>query len=239
MTRHRSAITLPTHAPDSTFAESFRSLRTNLLLRADADGLRSIAVTSAERGEGKSVTSANLARSLARDGRRTLLLDADLRVPCQHTVFGVDRGDHSCDLDELEALLDSATPREAIDERIVSVEPDLDLLPAGAAVGNPAEVLGSAAYHALLDELLAMYEMVVVDTPPIGRVTDAAIVGRLVDSVLLVVDYQGNRRRQSRRAVQTLQRLDAPLLGTVVNRYDGEQLRSYGTAYGRAYAAAR
>jgi Mrp family chromosome partitioning ATPase len=124
-----------------------------------------------------------------------------------------------------------------VDELVVPVEPDLDLMPAGRAIGNPAEVLGSPAYHALLLELLERYDMLVIDTPPIGRVTDAAIIGRLVDSVLLVVDYQGNRRRQSRRAVQTLQRLGTPLLGTVVNRYDGEQLRSYGTAYGRAYAA--
>jgi capsular exopolysaccharide synthesis family protein len=237
MIRHRSPITIPEHAPDSTFAESFRSLRTNLLLRADADGIRSIAVTSAERGEGKSVTSSNLARALARDGRRTLLVDADLRVPSQHVVFGVDRGDHACDLAGIEQLLDGASPRTVVDELVVPVEPDLDLMPAGRAIGNPAEVLGSPAYHALLVELLERYDMLVIDTPPIGRVTDAAIIGRLVDSVLLVVDYQGNRRRQSRRAVQTLQRLGTPLLGTVVNRYDGEQLRSYGTAYGRAYAA--
>jgi polysaccharide biosynthesis transport protein len=201
---------------DSRFAEAYRMLRTNLLLSGEDHPPRCIVVTSAERGEGKSITSANLALVMARTERRVALLDADLRMPSQHLLFGVAR-----------------YSRGLADRYSYPIANNLDLVTPGARRTDPSETIDSVRFQRFLDVLLDSYDTVIVDSPPVGRVTDAALLGTLADAVLLVVDFNG-RRRNARRAVQALRRVHAPLVGVVVNRHDRE---AGGAAFASAYAA--
>lgn len=217
---------------ESNFAESYRMLRTNVLLAGGAQPPRCIVVTSAERGEGKSLTSANLALVLARTDRRVALLDADLRLPTQHKLFGVARGERGFGESDLGSD-GSLVTRQMIAERYaVSVADGLDVISAGPEPPDPSETVGSGRFRWFVAALLEQYDTVIIDSPPVGRVTDAAVLSALADGVLIVADFPG-RRRDVRRAVQTLRRVDAPLLGVVLNRHDRDHR---GSSYASAYA---
>jgi capsular exopolysaccharide synthesis family protein len=201
------SITQPRHPT----VESYRHLRTNLKFYSVDRKMNALVVSSAEAGEGKSMTTANLAIVMAQADLKVVLVDGDLRRPTQHRIFGLRRApglaEALVESIELETLLQQAP--EA---------PNLWLLPAGATAPNPAELLGSQRMETLHQQLLATADMVIYDTPPLLAVTDARLLGRLTSGALLVVNAQRTRADAVRRALQSLAQVRVPLLGVTLNR---------------------
>jgi capsular exopolysaccharide synthesis family protein len=196
--------------PLSPVSEAFRVLRTNIRYSGVDKPLRTLLVTSAGPTEGKSVTVANLGVAMAQAGLRVVVIDADLRRPRLHEVFGVHpRGGLTGSL--LEGAMDGRLQPSGILEK-------LTLLPAGDLPPNPAEMLSSQRFQELLATLAQDQDMVLIDSPPILPVTDAAVLARGVDGVLLVIDAGETRREVARRAVDNLQQVGAHLIGAVLNR---------------------
>ena len=203
-------LALYTHEyPNSATAEAIRAVRT--VLEFNAKSLRRILITSSEAAEGKTTTLVSLALSFATRGRRVLVVDADMRRPCLHRVFEVRR-----DVG-LWGVLAGGDATSAI---VPTGIPGIDLLPAGLGSGGPNELLASLAMSQLLDEVDRLYDIVLIDSPPSGVLSDAAVVSRLVDGVLFVVRAKTVSRWAVRDVVGRLQQLGAPLLGVIVNDID-------------------
>jgi len=209
--RRRGAIPLVSLAsPDDPSAEAYRALRTNVtFVNAEERALRLICITSPGPGEGKSTTAANLAITMAQQGSRTLLVDADLRRPLVHKAFNLVQEPGLTDI-----LVGTATLREAARPNVV---PNLDVLPAGALPPNPSELLGSAAMHRLLEELRAAYETVIFDSPPTLAVTDSSVLSASADAVILVVRAGETEEAAAQRALEQLRRVQARVAGAVLN----------------------
>ncbi|OQY80408.1 MAG: hypothetical protein B6D41_21095 [Chloroflexi bacterium UTCFX4] len=210
--------------PRSVNAEAYRILRTNISFSAIDKPLRAIMVTSANQSEGKSITAANLAVTMAQAGYRTMLVDCDLRKPSQQKIFGVsnDTGLTNCLLSH--ANLNSFA-------RPTRVE-NLRLLTTGPLPPNPAELLGSRSMSDLLAALEADSDILIVDSPPVLAVADASILARAVDGTLLVIDSGQTRRDSIARAKENLEQAGARILGIVLNRVSrGNSYYSYNTKY--------
>lgn len=196
--------------PLSPVSEAFRVLRTNIRYSGVDRPLQTLLVTSAGPTEGKSVTVANLGVAMAQAGLRVAVVDADLRRPRLHKVFGVHpRGGLTGSL--LEGAMDGRLQPSKDVEGLV-------ILPAGGLPPNPAELLGSQRFQELLATLTQHMDVVLVDSPPILPVTDAAVLARGVDGVLLVIDAGETRREVARRAVDNLRQVGAHMIGVVLNR---------------------
>jgi capsular exopolysaccharide synthesis family protein len=198
--------------PLSTEAEAFRALRTNISFANVDRRPQTILVTSAMPLEGKSVVSANLALAFAQTGTPTILVDADLRRPSQHKLFGISS---SAGLTNL--LAGTIHPNALEQFRIL---PGLVVIPSGPLPPNPAELLSSNKMTALLKELVALADgtVVIVDTSPVLAVTDAAALAPNVDGCLLVIDSGTTQARVTRRAVESLRRVNAVILGAILNK---------------------
>ncbi|MEA3377249.1 MAG: CpsD/CapB family tyrosine-protein kinase [Anaerolineae bacterium] len=197
--------------PRSAAAEAYRTLRTNLTFFAALDRpIETLVVTSAAPGEGKSEVLANLAVTMAQGERRTILVDADLRRPGLHSIFGVsnDRGLMTMILEE------EAVDRPPLLE--VGVE-NLLLMPSGPLPPNPADVLGSSKMERVIGVLKERADVILFDAPPVVAVTDAAVLGTKVDGVLLVVAAGRTRRDHAERAKELLERVHVRILGAVLD----------------------
>lgn len=201
-----------THEPHSSAAEAFRILRTAVLFSAAETLPRVLVVTSSSAGEGKTTVCANLATALAETGIRVLLVDADLRRPGCHLVFGVDNH-HG-----LSTLLAGDAELASLVRPVGAGR--LAFLAAGPPPSNPAELVGSARMRETLETLRERYDCVIIDTPPALPVTDAVVLAREADGVVLVVKGQDTPREIVRRAREQLALTGARLLGTVVNNVD-------------------
>ena len=238
---------LPTHAPegpaalqvvvapDAVESEAFRTLRTALSL-ADRPSRR-LVVTSSEPEDGKTTVLANLAAAFALAGKRTLLIDADLRRPGLTNLLGL-RGPGGL----AEVLRDGETPLEVALERALHAGyiENLDVLACGTRPANPAELLSSQRFADLLAWAESRYDQVLVDSPPALAASDTVIVGRQVDGVILVVRPDKNQRRPVLRAADSFLALGVELLGVVVNRLGAEasgDYYGYGGGYGYGYGA--
>jgi polysaccharide biosynthesis transport protein len=205
----------------SSAAEAYRGLRTNLLFASVDHPVKTLVITSAAPGEGKSRTAANLAIVLAAAGHTTLLVDADFRRPSLHGFFGKasKRG-----LSEL--ILNDWSEDEHLIRQVAEI-PNLWLLAAGSSPPNPSELLGSGRVTALLGELASRFDYVVLDTPPLNAVTDPALVAAHADGTLLVIEQGRTTYPALTHAETQLQNVGARLLGVVVNK-----LRVTETKYG-------
>ncbi|MGD8626700.1 MAG: CpsD/CapB family tyrosine-protein kinase [Anaerolineae bacterium] len=195
--------------PRSPISEAYRTLRTNLDFASLDQALKTIAVTSAGVGEGKSTTLANLAVVSAQAGRRVVLVDADLRRPTLHQLFGLDNEAGLTTMVMDEAAL-AEPPLQA-----TSIE-GLSLLTSGPLPPNPAELMGSRRMAEVIAALAGEADQVFFDTPPVVAVTDAAVLATKVDGVLLVISAGKTRREYARTAVQRLEQINARLVGTVL-----------------------
>lgn len=203
--------------PTGPVAESFRDLRTNLRFVGDAEPPRSVVVTSSIQGEGKSVTSTNLALAAVATGQRVVLVDADLRRPAIGKMFG---------LEDQVGLSTVLAGEHDLDEALLQLErPPLNLLLAGRRPPNPNELVGSERMVSLLDRLTAHFDLVVVDVPPVLVVPDVLEVAHTVDSTLLVVELQRSARHEVLDSCERLERVGARLSGLVVNRADLDPAR--------------
>ncbi|HVN19626.1 MAG TPA: polysaccharide biosynthesis tyrosine autokinase [Dongiaceae bacterium] len=210
----KEAVELVTQVrPQSQMAESYRALRTSLLLSNLGSPPRVIVVTSALPQEGKTTTSINTAVVLAQKGIRVLLIDADLRRPSIHKTLGM--GPHS-------GLSNVLTGSITLDQAITrsSVLPNLFVLPAGTPPPNPAELLASANMREVLSQLREQYDHVVIDTPPSLSVTDAVVLSPRADAVVLVIRSGQTTKQALRRSRDLLMQVNAKVVGVLLNAVD-------------------
>ncbi len=189
--------------------EAFRLLRTNLQFLDLDSRPRSIVITSAVPGEGKTVTSTNLALALAQAGRRVCIVDGDLRRPRVATILGLDSA-----VGLTSVLIGNVELKEAIQ---VHEATGLHLLASGSKPPNPTEILQSRVTHDLIVELRDLYDMVIVDAPPLLPVADAAVLATITDGAIIVTHYGRTTREQLKEAVGRIEGVGARLFGVVMN----------------------
>jgi len=212
-------------APRSPIAESIRALRTSVRMAGIAKPVRSLLVTSAGPGEGKTFITTNLAISMAQSGKRVILVDLDLRKPQVHKRFGLlaEPGFTNLIVDR-----DEYTLAQTLQTTLV---PNLRILACGTIPPNPAELLSAEQTAALMQALAAEADMVIYDTAPAATVTDAILIAPLVDGVLQVVNARGPRIDLVRRTKDFLERSGARIIGPVLNRVAIIDLGYYANYY--------
>lgn len=195
--------------PRSPAAEAYRTLRTNIYFSGLERSIHTLLVVSVAPVEHKSLTPANLAVSMAQGDQQTILVDADLRRPALHTIFGLknDQGLTSLFIERKNAA-EPALQNTSI--------PNLQVLTSGPLPPNPAELLGSPRMLEVIDALRAHAEIVLFDAPPVIAVTDASVLGTRVDGALLVVAAGHTRREHAKRAKQQLEKLNIRIIGAVL-----------------------
>ena len=203
-------IALVSHAkPRSQLAETYKSIRTRIdLLRRNWEG-KVLMVTSPQPADGKTTTASNLAICMAQSGRKILLIDADLRRPCLHTLHGLPR---SPGLTEI--LNDQVPFHQAVQQTAIE---NLDVLSTGEEIAYPAELLAKDRLGILLRELRQAYDVVILDTSPLLVVTDPSIIAVAIDGILLILRAAATRRLDVERSQDLLKDLKIPVLGLVVN----------------------
>ena len=197
--------------PKSVEAESYRILRTNIMYSSFDKKIKRILVTSSEPAEGKSTTSGNLALAFAQDEKKVILIDCDLRKPSLHKKFRISNN---------RGLSDVIIDRDKLNKCIQKRTEYLDILTAGKIPPNPSEMLGSQAMSSLLDELSNLYDVIILDSPPVLAVTDAQILSTKVDGTLLVVRAEKTKKDTVLAAKGVLDKVNANILGTVLNGGD-------------------
>jgi non-specific protein-tyrosine kinase len=217
--------------PFTPAAEAFRVLRTNLLFASVDRPLHILQVTSAGVEEGKSYISANLAASFALTGKRVILVDADLRKPTQHRIFGLvnNKGVTTALVGNLHSL------DEVLQETRV---PLLQVVTSGPLPPNPAELISSQRMRDFLAAVGPLCDLVIVDSPPVTLVSDSAMLATQTDGVLLVFSAQTVRRDTARNTVAALQQVKAPVLGIALNKAHSHDMGYYYThsdSYGSHY----
>lgn len=216
------------HLPKSATAECLRAVRTNLLFMSPEKPLRTILVTSSGPQEGKTTTAASLAITMSGSGNKVLLVDGDMRRPRVHRIFGLPNtvGLSALILGEV-GLADAVRP---------SGIPQLDVLPCGPIPPNPAELLHTAAFRRILEEVGTRYDRVIIDSPPVGVVADAVVVSTLVDGALVVLKAGATSRDLAAQGVKQLRDVNARVFGAVLNNLDLDDQRygqySYYYQYG-------
>jgi tyrosine-protein kinase Etk/Wzc len=233
--------------PMSVTSEAYRTLRTNLqfaVAGGAGDEGNLIAVTSTSPGEGKTLTSTNLAIALAQTGKTTLLLEGDMRRPQIAKLFKVDEQPGLSDV-----LIGTSTPERAVrtmtDMLVSNSEWDkimdmpgldnLNILPCGTLPPNPTELLMSNEFRKLMSKLKQQYDFIVIDTPPTLPVSDATIISTVVDGSLIIYQFDTTSRHLLLRAIQNLKKNKANLLGVVINQLAFDIVLNAKTHYGYGY----
>jgi capsular exopolysaccharide synthesis family protein len=196
------------HEPTSSTSEAYRTLRTNLIYSLVDEPPKVIVLTSPGPGEGKSTTCANLGVVLAQAGKAVLIIDCDFRKPVMHKFFG---------LRNLLGVVDVLAGERTLQEVTKQPVAGLTVMPVGHIPPNPTELLGTQRFKQLLTSVRQTYDYVLIDAPPVGIVSDPAILGTQGDGVLLVLDAQNTRKRSVRQAMRSLDTVGANVFGTVMN----------------------
>ncbi|MBC8449565.1 MAG: polysaccharide biosynthesis tyrosine autokinase [Chloroflexi bacterium] len=220
---HEQIVTLTD--PRSSIAEAFRALRTNIRFASPDEPVRSLLVTSAGPFEGKTLTAANLAVSLAQGGNRVILVDADLRKPRVHRLFGLRKapGLSNLIIDQVGDDTDGYLQHTEVE--------NLRVLTCGILPPNPAELLNSPRAGQVMEQLQAQADIVIYDSPPVATVTDAVILATRVDGVLPVVRAGSTRRDMVRQGKMVLEKVNARILGPVLNGVSLSDLGYYSYYY--------
>jgi capsular exopolysaccharide synthesis family protein len=215
-------VLVPVVAPHAPAAEQYRTLRTRLVLLEEGRARRVLLVTSPGKGDGKSVTAANLALTMAQEfNRRVVLLDADLRRPSAHALLGIP---------QQPGLVDVLGGSASLEDALVLL-PDLHLavVPAGLPPAQPAELLGSSSMRRALETLRSRFDRVIIDMPPVIPLADVGVLAPQCDGVILVVHAGITPKPLIERALGTF---DAErLLGLVLNESGGGDSDEYGYSY--------
>jgi len=206
-------------ATDWPVGEAFRVLRTNIQFANVDSTVRTLLVTSSGPGEGKTSVAANLGAVMAQNGRKVLLVDADLRKSCLHRHFGIPNHTGLTSL-----LLNNAGQREGIVEADI---PNLFVLPSGPPPPNPSELLSSQRMSRLIEEFQTFVDIVVFDSPPVLVCADAMVLASQTDGVVFVVDSRSTHRDAAQRALEMLRNVEARVLGGVLNRVAARSSKYY------------
>lgn len=205
--QNRSLISMT--APKSPIAEQFRTIRTNIQFSSVDEELQTMIVTSSGPAEGKSTTTANLAVVFAQQGKRVLLIDADLRKPTVHYTFRTEN--HI-------GLSNVLTRQSSLEEAVtITAQDKLWVLPSGPIPPNPSELLGSKGMKSLFEQAKEEYDVIILDTPPVLAVTDAQVLANLADGVVLVVSSGKTETDAAKKAKELLDSAKAKVLGVVLN----------------------
>lgn len=205
--------------PRSPISEQYRTIRTNLQFSSVDEELQSMVVTSPGPGEGKSMTTANLAVVYAQQGKKVLLVDADLRKPTIHYTFRLDN------LKGLSNVLVGETPLEDVINP--SEIKNLDLVSCGPIPPNPSELLASNRMQQLMNDASGLYDIILFDTPPVMAVTDAQILANLCDGSILVVRSKQTENEAAAKSIEQLQSAKSKILGTILNDRDKKEANYY------------
>ena len=228
---HPGTIELVPHFfPNSRLAESYRSIRTALLLSSADNPVKTVAVTSAMPGEGKTVSAANLAVTLAQSGKTVLVVDADLRRPRQHRIFGVKNT-----FGLTTYLADSVPVKDVIKSTDI---PNLFLVNAGPVPPNPAELLGSDKMARFIKMMSEESDFVIFDLPPMLEISDALVLGAKVDGMVLVVHGDKTSREALKKARERLDLLKVRTLGVIINNVTVPSHGAYYKDYYHRYHSA-
>jgi len=218
-----AADTITFTAPKSSFAEGIRTLRTNLMFMAPDNPPRLLLVTSPGPGEGKTMTSVNMAIAMAQSGQKTLIIDADMRRPRLHKALGIENRD--------QGLSSIILGNEELDQVVQATRiENLSMLSCGQIPPNPSELLHSERFAKLVEEVGEKYDRVIFDSPPLGAVSDALVLSHSVDGVLLILSFGNTQKEMLRRSVDQLMSIGAPLMGFVLN-----EIRADASGYAYQY----
>lgn len=214
----------------SPIAEAYRTLRTNIQFSNFDKKLQSIVVTSAGPGEGKSTTAANLAVSMAQDNKAVLLIDCDFRKPQMHKYFAMSNRVG------ITNIIAEGIEKDLAASHISEFK--LDVLASGPIPPNPSELLGSKKMKEFIQSMENIYDMVIIDAPPVGVVTDASIISTYVGGVILVCGSGQAHIDGAKRAKELIQKVGGNILGVVLNKIPMDEGRystySYQAYYGDA-----
>ena len=197
--------------PKSPVSEAFRTLRTNIQFYSIDDPIKSLVVTSSGPGEGKSTVSINIAATIAQTEKKVLLIDGDLRKPTLHRAFN---------MSSLKGLTNILVEDAEYTDVLYGAKEvkGLDVIGSGPIPPNPAELLGSNKMKAFIESMNEKYDMVILDAPPIGLVTDSAILSTIVDGTILVCAVGEADINATKRAKDLLDKVNANILGVVLNK---------------------
>ncbi|MBB3108573.1 capsular exopolysaccharide synthesis family protein [Paenibacillus phyllosphaerae] len=201
----------------SVVTENYRNLRTNIQYASTEKATQVILISSAKRSEGKTTTSSNLAVAYANEGKRVMLIDADLRNPALHNVFSIHNTKGLC-----ERLVDESNTREVIRETGIA---GLSLITSGIIPINSAELVSSEAMKSLIDELRNSYDVIIIDSPPVLLVSDGLALSTLCDGVVMVIDSKKTEKIHARKAKMLFEHVNARLIGVVLNNVKSSELR--------------
>ena len=211
--------------PNLPISEAYRTLRTNIQFSSFDKKVKTLLVTSSGPGEGKTTTSSNLAVVMAQAGNKTLLIDCDQRKPNVHKVFGFSNANGLSNILVNENKVDINI---GIHETPIA---NLHVLSSGTRPPNPAELLGSAKMKNFIEELKESYDFIILDTPPIILVTDAQILAQYTDGCLLVISSGEAERDLAIKAKGLLEKVNAKILGVVINKMDSKKKGYYHYQY--------
>ncbi|MBW5448349.1 polysaccharide biosynthesis tyrosine autokinase [Cohnella sp. CFH 77786] len=195
--------------PSSPVSETYRTLRTNVQFAAIDQPIRTLAVSSTHSGDGRTTTAANLAVSFAQEGKKTLLIDGDLRKPSLHQMFMIPNRSGLSD-----ALIGERPSLSYVQE---TSTPGLNVMTTGTLPANPADVLSSRKMRSMLDEFKQHFDVILFDTPPVLAVADGLIVASFCDGVILVLNEGKTKHASAQKAMQYFGHAKARVLGVVLN----------------------
>lgn len=211
--------------PKSRVSEQFRTLRTNIHFSSPDGDIRSLAITSSSHSEGKSTTASNLAIVFAQEGKRVLLIDADMRKPTMQDTFKITNNRGLSNVLSRQIALKVAIQSSGIE--------NLDLLPSGPIPPNPAELLSSHSMDLLFEQGLDAYDLLIFDTPPVLSVTDSVILANKCEGTILVVNSGKTEREHAIRAKEAITASSKTrLLGAVINNVKVQKDVAYAQYYG-------
>jgi receptor protein-tyrosine kinase len=212
--------------PLGSASEAYRTLRATLLYAFPDDPPRAVVVSSPGSREGKTTTCANLAVVLAQGGKNVLVVDGDLRKPELHKFFS---------LQNTYGLVDVLMEERALEDVCYESVPQLKVLTSGPVPPNPADLLGSQRFAGFMRRVREGFDYVLVDAPPVGLVSDTAILAAHSDGVLLVIDTRKTRKWAVRQSMRSLKAIGVNVLATVMNRVEAPNDDYYGDGDGHHY----
>ncbi|AHM57175.1 tyrosine-protein kinase YwqD [Peptoclostridium acidaminophilum DSM 3953] len=206
--------------PKSPAAEAYRSIRTSIQFANIDQTVKTIAITSSKAAEGKTTVAANLAASLSLLGNKVAIIDCDFRKPSVHRIFGVSNKKGVTDI----LLSHDEDDYGGYIRKIVGS--DIDIITAGQIPSNPSEILSSKSMKSFLRILRENYDYVMIDTPPVGIVTDASVISSYIDGVIVVCNSGQVEIGMAKAAKQNLEKVNARILGIVLNNFKSETSKS-------------
>ena len=194
--------------PKSAEAEAYRTLRTNIEYSSISKKINTLVLTSADSKEGKSTVCSNLGVVFSQNNKSVILMDCDFRNPSLHKLFNISNST---------GITDVLLGKKKLEEVIYNYNSNLGILPAGDIPPNPSEILESESMRNLLDYLIGIYDLIIIDSPPVGVVTDAQIISTRVDGTLIVVKSEETNSKRVVEAVNLLKTVNANIIGIVLN----------------------